>query len=141
MSNFYLEFCEVISDLTDDELNWWKQQEKIVVDTMEYEPEKYDQDESICVDMIVMEQKREVLFISDECGEPDRVANIVYSFLKRYRPDDYFSLEWCNHGNDENGGGALFVTINGIEYISTLEWVENKKLAWTHRADQDYPRN
>lgn len=141
MCNFYTEFYESIVDLTEEELGWWKEQEQKVVDVMENTPEVYDQDESICVDFVLVDQKREVLFISDECGEPERVANIVHEFLKIYRPNEYFALEWCSHGDDEVGGGAFFVTKDGIEWMCTAEWIDAKRSILKTRENFDNSRN
>lgn len=72
-----------------------------------------------------------VWFHSDDSGDPKFVAEFVRDFLKRFRPDDCFALEYaltCSKLRlDGFGGGAAFVTAERIEWTDTAAWVEERR--------------
>ena len=57
---------------------------------------------------------RHLWFYAEESGSPDNVAWLVQKFLKRFRPDQCWSLTYaatCSKPRvGEFGGGAVFVT-------------------------------
>lgn len=134
MANNYLEFSEIIENLTQAEIEWWENEVKRISDAIEEDAEGAYESDSICPNFYLEKNSQSVWFHGEECGNPDRVANIVQRFLKQFRPKECFSLTWsctCSKPRiGEFGGGAVFVTANEIQFYSTDEWVENTKTAW-----------
>ena len=63
--------------------------------------------------------------------DSSHVAWLAHSFLKRFRPHDWFSMEWavtCTKPRIGSfGGGAVFVTAAGAEYVTTATWVNARR--------------
>ena len=63
---------------------------------------------------------RYVWFYVDETGDPEPVVHLVHRFLKQFRPHECWSLTYawtCSSLRvSEFGGGAVFVTADGIEW-------------------------
>lgn len=135
MANHYLEFSEVIENLTPEEIEWWENEKQRIDDILLHNLTNMNE----CLDFVVEEDERQVWVRGDECGEPNNVANIVQKFLKKFRPNDCFCLtwaEWCSKLRvGEFGGGALFVTANKIKFCSTYNWIEKVKTAWEEERD------
>jgi hypothetical protein len=57
------------------------------------------------------------------CGDLEGIAHLVQQFLKQFRPDQCWSLEYAascsNPRVGEFGGGAVFVTAGRIRWMST----------------------
>jgi hypothetical protein len=124
MADSYLEFSEVLSDLSPEETTWLKSQLETVhiIDGAEYmedelsdtgdatwvgcrayrDMENYDRDFGEDVGFgysfseEVAEDRRRYLWIhSEEHGCVDRVAHLVQKFLREFRPDQCWSLTYA----------------------------------------------
>jgi hypothetical protein len=73
------------------------------------------------------------LWIHSNDGDPDHVAQLVSCFFKELRAgqDNYFELGWSASAfparPGEFGGGALTVTNDGIQYLSSWAWLSERK--------------
>jgi len=126
MANNYLEFSEVIENLTPEEMNWW-----------ENDAEKIgkEDDNTVCYDFVLEKDRRIVWFYTDDgCGNVEAVALVVQEFLCKFRPDDCFSMEWASWCSKprigEFGGGAMFVTSHKIKFYNTSQWVCSQQNNW-----------
>jgi hypothetical protein len=80
----------------------------------------------------------DILFMSDEIGNPDEVAILLQHFLAEFRPTSYAGFEvsyTCNHLDPSCfGGTAFFVTAAGYEMISTQTWLHDQISQFVDRA-------
>ena len=66
---------------------------------------------------------RTLWFCAEESGDPRTVAEFVQDFLKRFRPNDSFSIGHafsCSRLRIDGIGGAIFVAPERIEYLDTF---------------------
>ena len=79
-------------------------------------------------------------FYTEETGDVDQVAWLVQKFLKRFRPDQCWSLTYATTCSKprvgEFGGGAVFVTARTISWQNTHEFIERKKKAFDAKKHQ-----
>jgi len=128
MADNYLQYSAQITDLTIEERKWL--QSKIdLIDAHESEDEREDDfnvDSDENYGSLVLE-KNDLWLYSDEFGDPAAVADFVQAFLKKFRPDACFTFEWactCSKPRlEEFGGGAVFITADSTEWLTTGEWV------------------
>jgi hypothetical protein len=177
----YLEFSQVITDLSQEEETWLASQ----LDTVhvfgdrEYAadqvPGDLDQceadwigcrayrDDPDCADYvkeIEMEDAGfEYSFADDdapdgwgrhlwihggESGYVDGVACLVRKFLKRFRPDQCWSLTYATNCSKprvgEFGGGAIFVTAEEIHWQNAYEFVEQHRAAFKQKVESHQRR-
>ena len=68
---------------------------------------------------------------ADTYGEPAHVAWLIQKFLKRFRPDQCWSLTYANTCSKprvgEFSGGAVFVTANEIKFQDASDFVEQQR--------------
>ena len=68
---------------------------------------------------------------SEEHGNVDCVSHVVQKFLKKFRPDECWSLTYATTCSKprvgEFGGGALFVTASDIKWQNAYDFVEQEK--------------
>jgi hypothetical protein len=157
--DYYIQFSEVIDNVTSEELEWfnkevhppyreenwddekiqtWMQERRIVdLDDIEYYPSfdfkvttKWDVPTNIWI------------FSDDSCsGNVDHVAELMQRFLRKFRPDDCFYLGWCCYCSrpavGEAGGGAIFVTADGIKSVSSFGMIDE----WRRDHEKKYTKN
>ena len=122
MADYYTEYSAEIDELTDDEIKWLEARFKDI------EEAGADDD----VDDLGQVELRDgtLWFCAEESGDPRAVAEFVRDFLKRFRPNDSFSLEYaltCSKPRlDGFGGGAVFVTAVEIEHMDTAAWLAER---------------
>jgi len=79
-------------------------------------------------------KNRCVWIYGDEQGDPRRVAHLVQKFLKKFRPNQCWSLTYATTCSKprvgEFGGGAVFVTANTIVWQDAYEFVEQQRAAF-----------
>jgi hypothetical protein len=67
--------------------------------------------------------RRHLWLYAEEFGCVDRVAHLVQKFLRRFRPEDCWSLTYattCSRPRvGEFGGGAVFVAADRIKWINS----------------------
>lgn len=81
-----------------------------------------------------------------EYADLDRVAHLVRKFLKKFRPDDAWSLTYANTCSKprvgEFGGGAVFVTATEVKWHDACDFMEEQTKAYKTRreaADENTP--
>lgn len=128
MANNYLEFSEVIENLTPEEIEWWKPDQNGCFCYNEV-------NETDDIDASLDEDNKLVWFRADESGDVEIIAKVVQKFLKQFRPNDFFSLTWsCTCSKPRIGefsGGGMFITANEMKFFSVEEWVEQVKKEWS----------
>ena len=87
---------------------------------------------------------RHLWVYAEESGCPDNVAWLVQKFLKKFRPDQCWSLTYsttCSKPRTgEFGGGAVFVTADEIKWQNAYNFIEDQRAAFkvkhskAHRA-------
>ena len=137
MANNYTQFSETVDDLTPEEIEWWEK-ELQPYDELEEDEQKAWLEEGRGVDdpdhwpSFSWEVQNDYLWIyADEYGNVDNVGIAVQRFLERFRPNGYFTLSWatwCSRPRiGEFQGGALFVTHEGVEWMTTWNWLNKKE--------------
>lgn len=138
MSNNFLQYAVEITSLTDDELTW-------VVNELHWKPDEDPEAElppwwdeeatSLGFDFKIYREGREVLLYAEEHGNVELVAEFIFAFVTKFRPDAIFAVEWaetCDRMKPgEFGGGACLISREGIQWQATSTWVvqESQRIA------------
>ncbi len=86
-------------------------------------------------------------FSAEANGDADRLAHLIQKFLKRFRPDQCWSLSYATTCSKlragEFGGGAVFVTAAEIRWQSSYAFVEQQRAAFeqnrkSHQGESDH---
>lgn len=120
MSNHYLIFREVIGSLTSEEILWIKTEMKGA-----HEGIQLNDHGNVLFEFKI--EGEEFWIFSQEMGEPWSVSILVQNFLRQFRPQECFSLCWCNFSTSGSpgqcSGGGVFVTADSIEwYDDSYQW-------------------
>jgi hypothetical protein len=71
---------------------------------------------------------------SEESGDPELVAVLLWKYLQAFHPDRYIAFEYactCSKPRpDEFSGGAYFVTAETIASQTTFDWIFEKQAAF-----------
>lgn len=152
MANNYCQWSEYISLSSKEESDWLK--EVLYFNLNEYDDPSLDWLEQGQVKQKVLREKfgieiaegdtdyfpgfskefesdnSGVLIYSEEYGNVNSAASILVAFLKKFRPNDYLKIEWaeaCSRPRTgEFGGGAVLITANTTDWMSTTSWLEEK---------------
>ena len=161
MANNYLEFSEVLSHLTDPQIDWLRHQLTViyVFNGQEYDEDKlpeeldpttaelygcrayrelntYDPDfgeGAGCAYEFSLDQPdgtwgRHLWLYAEEYACLDRVAHLVQLFLRKFRPQECWSLTYATTCSKprvgEFGGGAVFVTVRDIKWENSHDFIE-----------------
>lgn len=150
MANNYLQFATNLDLLNDEERTWWKRRLDFDYEDAKDDPKHFVGEEpmsaeaklfkKLCLDEDVEcwdfdhpFDEDGVLFISEECGSPGVVAELVYNFFKDCRPDgdDLFAIMWactCDELRlNEFDGGTCVATKNGVGWCGTDDQIECAK--------------
>jgi hypothetical protein len=123
MADYYMSYSAQIEGLTDEEHRW--------IDSRINEIEDAGDEDAVCGLGEVEVVDGVLWFHGEEHGDPRAVAEFARDFLKRFRPRDSFALEYartCSRPRlDSFGGGAVFVTAEGIECVETAAWVAERR--------------
>ena len=165
MADNYLQFSQVIANLTEAEEAWLDEQlqpirvfgetefpedavpaelankeadwtgARFLRDNPDYDPdwqvlgfecEIHDDDEE--------GWGRHLWVYAEESGEPDNVAWLVKKFLKKFRPDQCWSLTYATTCSKlrvgEFGGGAVFITADTICWQNAYGFIEDQRAAF-----------
>ena len=159
MANNYTQFSEQIDNLTSEEEAWVREELAPTCELSEEEFEvwrdthpQYDQWPEDWPTfnyelhskrgwsqeqqkMVAHPDKPKDLWIySEEYGSIEDIGEFVHAFLKKFRPDQCFTLTWADTCSKprigEFGGGAVFVTADDIEWMNTYQWVAEMRSAF-----------
>jgi hypothetical protein len=116
-----VQFCEEIAHLTAKERKWWEKKLKNG-DVCEYD----------------FEGDTLYLFAFERSFPPDEVAALVQDFLRACRPNECWSLSYCQTCTQAKvgqfGGGALFVTADNIDSICDGNWVNEQRAVFANKG-------
>jgi hypothetical protein len=158
MADNFLQFSETLDALTPEEADWLRHQlEPItVINGTEY-PEDDDAVRSRDTDPSYQGmrflrdyedredgdndpgfetefQDTDVWFSAEAHGNADRLAHLIQKFLKKFRPDQCWSLTYATTCSKlrvgEFGGGAVFVTADKIRWRNAYDFVEQQRAAF-----------
>jgi hypothetical protein len=80
---------------------------------------------------------RHLWIYAEEGGDVERVAHLVQKFLKKFRPEECWSLSYATTCSKprvgEFGGGAVFVTAADIKWQSAYIFLCGEKKAFDER--------
>ena len=162
MANNYLQFSEFLDLDSATQADWFEHQlaEIVVIDDKEWPVEEapefdayayrglrflrdYEGDPAgdPCDLDFQMEFRDDaaihVWFYAEESGDPGKVAHLVQKFLKEFAPDQYWSLTYATTCSKprigEFGGGAVFVTANGIFTHNSYAFVAEQQAAFAKK--------
>jgi hypothetical protein len=165
----YLEFSEVVANLTEPEEEWLKEQlqpvrvfgekeyseDAVAADLADrnadwsgvrFLRDKADRDpewDALGFECSFQDDPdtggwgRHLWFYTDGCGDADNVAWLVQKFLKKFRPDQCWSLTYsttCSKPRaGEFGGGAVFITADAICWQNAYDFVEDQRAAFRRK--------
>lgn len=70
-----------------------------------------------------------VIIYNDESSELEVITSIIQAFLRKFRPNDFFKIEWSDSSLKPNGefsGGVVFITADKTETMTTGNWLSEK---------------
>jgi hypothetical protein len=83
-------------------------------------------------------------FHSDESGDMERLVPFVQEFLSRFDPEGSVGASWADTCSaprvDEFGGGAVYITAEGTEWMSTYQWLADRAKPAEHPLSNDTRR-
>ena len=144
MANSYLFFSSVLTRLTPEEETWITDAVSEIDDsvteeqlgaTLDASPWRSQDNDYRCDFECAFDTEtdgsRTAWFYTEEYGDPDAVCRLVQAFLKKFRPNDVWSLRWCVTCDkprvDHFYGGATIVTANEIrDQLGSERWIENQ---------------
>lgn len=142
MANNYQPFSAGIDNLTSEESAWLKEVLSQDIEAMEGEARQVWLDRFQVsddgrpwpgFDWNLIPKDNFLHVYAEEAGDIDAVIGVVQEFLKKFRPNSCFALQWANTCSsmrvDNFGGGAAFVTATSREWISTDYWLTERQLA------------
>ena len=121
MANNYMEFSEAITSLTSEEIKWIEENVK--------------EDSALFADhdapRFISEIDNATWWLhSNESFDPTHVACAVQAFLKRFRPNQYFTMTWAEYCDKHHigvfGGGWMVITADDIKDGSTWSAIDAK---------------
>lgn len=139
MANHYLQFCEVIPDITPEEETWIRNRVQEMNDKFSdasgedgwYFEWKITKDPD--------DKLPHLTVYAEESAEPEHVAAFAQEFLRKFRQDSSFHLSWAGFCDKlrpgEFGGGAVFVTAETQEWMGTYDFIEEQKALFTKPKD------
>jgi hypothetical protein len=146
VANIYVQFSEVIQSLTPAEEAWLR--ERLPSVSFSDRIEAAEDDELVTDDdWLGFDHEfrfydsshpnapgRYLWLYAMEGGEPERVAAFVQDFLRKFRPNQCWSLTYaitCSSPRvGDFTGGACFVTADEVRWEGAAAWAEEQKQAF-----------
>ena len=80
---------------------------------------------------------RHLWVYAEESGCPDNIAWLAQKFLRKFRPDQCWSLTYATTCSKpragEFGGGAVFVTADTIRWENAYDFIENQRATFRRK--------
>lgn len=137
MNITYLQFSQVIPNLTDAEVAWLMKYVEHRHRGLSIDGSEHDFDDDVLFPNFGFKIQRSVewgqyaWFYSSQNADISQVAEMVQEYLKAHRPDGCFSLTWAEYTDklrpDQFDGGAIFVTADDIKTFHAGEWVREQE--------------
>ena len=146
MTNF-IQFSQVITQLTDEEVRWLMRYIEHRHRGLDIEGNERDyDDDGVYPDFgfkILQSEEwgQYAWFYAQENGNIAQVAETVQDFLKTTRPKSSFSMTWAEYADklrpEQFDGGAVFVTKDDIKTFHAGEWVRLEQMKFLgHRLEE-----
>jgi hypothetical protein len=149
MADTYLQFSERLELTTAAEAGWLRRQleEDPVTGRRQFlldypDPEEADScgfEYEFCEDP----SGRYLWIYAEDSGNVELVAHLLQKFIKRFRPDQCWSLTYattCSKPRvSEFGGGAVFITADEIRWQDAYEFVEQERAAFKQNGKPQGP--
>jgi len=152
VANNYLLFSEELELRNKKEFEWVKKE----IERLDAERDENDNpvlDFQYALEESKTRPKKYGLWMyTEEAGEPVKVGEFVQAYLKKFHPDDIFTLTWaatCSRPRlGQFGGGGMVVTAKQLYFTEAGCWVSNKveeilrlKKAQEKRKEKDNGRS
>jgi hypothetical protein len=143
MADYYTQFSAEIKDLSHQEKDWlkkyltpptndelgdealmkkWHEERDNPYTTFDNDPELWPHFEWFT--------EKNLWIYSEDSGLVEAVEVVVRRFLQKFRPQDYFAMEWaatCSKPRTNGfGGGAIFVTAEDSRWTSSCQWISEQ---------------
>lgn len=131
MADYYQHFSVMLENLNTNEEQWARAKLKRLQEAEDPESGGTLMDSDFVFEISENGRCWDVWF-NDAGGQSniEHVANFVQSFLKKFRPQDHWGMEWASTCSkprlDAYGGGAVFVTAKKQTWLNTGSWLANK---------------
>jgi hypothetical protein len=132
MANNYQQYSFMINSLTSTEITW--------LETKFNEIDKSNDDpsgEHTDIGSTEIERRddgADLWLYAEEGCDLESLVDLLQDFLKKNRPDSYLGFEWANTCSkmrlDEFSGGAVFITADKTDWVSTYDFLETKRKAF-----------
>jgi hypothetical protein len=132
MANNYQQYSFMINSLTSTEITW--------LETKFDEIDKSNDDpsgEHTDIGSTEIERRddgADLWLYAEEGCDLESLVDLLQDFLKKNRPDSYLGFEWANTCSkmrlDEFSGGAVFITADKTDWVSTYDFLETKRKAF-----------
>ena len=124
MANNYTLFSVSLGKCTNEECEWLRAE---YARTHDEESPDYDQ-EAGCFDIDIY--AGDVTVYSEECGDCEAAANHIQAFLKKFRPQQWVTLETaftCSKARPgEFGGSVVLITAKKQVWMNTGTWADEQ---------------
>ena len=135
----YVQFSQVISQLTDREVAWLMKYVEHRHRGLDIHGHEYDFDDELFPNFgfQIMQANNEkyAWFYSSQNADIGQVAETAQEFLKEHRPGACFSLTWADYADrlafQQFDGGAIFVTPDDIKIFHAGEWAREQEREFT----------
>ena len=134
MAQNYMQFSEVIDNLTVEEHDWFKKALALnndggYDDGVESPAWWDDGSESFGFEYDL--GTSEIQLYSEEYGNIDTVQALVSEFISLFRKDYVFTLSWSDSCSKmrvgEFGGGGMIVSLDETRFMNVWGWLESEK--------------
>lgn len=134
MAQNYMQFSEVIDNLTVEEHDWFKKalalnDDGCYDDGVETPAWWDDSTESFGFEYDLGQS--EIQFYSEEYGNIDTVQALVSEFISLFRKDYVFTLSWSESCSKmrvgEFGGGGMIVSLDETRFMNVWGWLQSEK--------------
>lgn len=129
MANNYLQFSFMVENVSEEHWEFLKREFARVEKLEGYLP--------FCAEY--EDHHESVWFYSDEYGEPEYVAEVLYNYLAEFSLDKSISFSWASTCSklrlDEFTGGGCFITKDDVEFMIVDTWLGKKEAEWRAKKE------
>jgi len=134
MAQNYMQFSEVIDNLTVEEHDWFKKALALNDDGCYddgVEPPAWWDDSTESFGFEYDLGQSEIQFYSEEYGNIDTLQALISDFISLFRKDYVFTLSWSESCSKmrvgEFGGGGMIVTLDETRFQNVWGWLQSEK--------------
>ena len=136
MANNYQQHSFMINSLTPTEITWLETKFDEIDKSNENDEGEYTDIGSTEIEQSAdgRDDGADLWLYAEEGADLDSLVDFLQDFLKENRPDSYLGFEWANTCSkmrlDEFSGGAVFITADKADWVSTYDFLETKRKAF-----------